>query len=67
MTINGLSGCKDLWHRLRETILKETAISTVINQRGIIGGISVGEHETKFANQEPEASSFHAVRVSFVR
>ena len=30
---------------------------------GIIGGISVGEQETKFVNQEPEASGFQAARV----
>jgi len=35
----------------------------IMNLSGIIGGISVGEQETKFVSQEPHASGFEAVRV----
>ena len=35
----------------------------IMNLSGIIGGIRVGEQETKFVSQEPHASGFEAVRV----
>ena len=34
-----------------------------MNLSGIIGGIRVGEQETKLVSQEPHASGFEAVRV----
>ena len=35
----------------------------IMNLSGIIGGIRVGEQETKFVSQEPHASGFEDVRV----